>query len=260
MTELLRATSLSCSLGGKTLLDGVSFSLNSGEYLSVVGPNGAGKTTLLKVLARIVGSYRGEIILGDRELRCIPHRELASFIGYVPQVFSSEFPLTVFEFVLMGLYSQLGRFSRISDAQHQQVQAVLALTGTENLAKRALQTLSGGERQRVLIAAALVHNPQILLLDEPTTFLDPKHEFEVEALLREIRRELGVSIIAVTHNLNLCALHSDTVVALRDGKVIFAGLPRDLMHANVLFEIFDHHFELLLHPRRDHNLIVPRAE
>lgn len=260
MSVLLRAENLSYACAGSNLLDRVSFSLSAGEYLSVVGPNGSGKTTLLKIISRIVSPYQGSLILGDRELRRIPIQELAGFIGYVPQLFSAEFPLSVFEFVMMGLYAQLGRFSRIADEQHRQVQAALSLTGTEKLSRRIMQTLSGGERQRVLIAAALVHNPQILLLDEPTTFLDPKHEFEVEELLKEIRRELGVSIIAVTHNLNLCALSSDAVLALRAGRVVFTGAPRDFMQVNVLFGIFDHRFDLLLHPRRDLNIIVPRAE
>ena len=240
-------------------LQGLNLQLRRGERLGVIGPNGAGKSTLLKIIARILTSYHGEVHLAERSLKKLSSRRLASLIGYVPQLFSAEFPHTVNDFVLMGLYSQLGRFSPVSAVERQQVQAALALTGTSELAGRILQTLSGGERQRVLIAAALVHNPQLLLLDEPTTFLDPKHEFEVEALLREIRSELGITIIAVTHNLNLCALHSDVVLALRDGKVAFFGTPRDLMQVHVLQEIYDHRFDLLLHPRHDFNMIVPRA-
>ncbi|MBN8550763.1 MAG: ABC transporter ATP-binding protein [Deltaproteobacteria bacterium] len=260
MSELLQVRDLSFAIGSKSLLTQVSFAVDKGSYFAIVGPNGAGKSTLLKIVARVLRGYQGQVLLEGSELRNVASRVLAQRIGYVPQLFTIEFPHSVQEFVLMGLYSQLGRFFSVTGEQRQQVQAALALTGTSDLAERRLSTLSGGERQRVLIAGALVHNPHVLLLDEPTAFLDPKHEFEVEALLREIRAKLGITVIAVTHNLNHCALYCDQVLALRAGKVVFQGAPRDLMQNHVLFDVFDHRFDLLLHPRKDFYMIVPRAE
>lgn len=255
---LLEVRGLRYALSGKLILDEVSFSLEEGGYLSIVGPNGAGKTTLLKIIAGILAAESGEVRIAGSASAELSATARASLIGYVPQSFDPAYPHTAAEFVLMGLYPGLGRLSRIGSREEAAVRESLETVGASSYADRELSSLSGGERQKVLLAAALVHKPKLLLLDEPTTFLDPKHEEETELLLARVRKQMGIGILAVTHNLNLCALHSTHIVGLRAGRVVFSGGPEKFMQSDVLEDLFGQRFELVFHPGRAISMILPR--
>ncbi len=241
----------------KALLSGVSLALPAGQLYSVVGPNGAGKSTLLKLVARVLQVSSGGIQIAGRDIREISAQEHAQLIGYVPQTLETDYSHTALDFVLMGLYPVLQRWAAVQAEHEQAALEALAAVGMSAFSHRLINTLSGGERQRVLLAAALVHRPRLLLLDEPTSFLDPHHEQEIAELLRSLRAERGVSVLAVTHQLNACALQSDGVVGLRDGQVVFSGSPRELMQACTLQAIFDFTFQLVPHPTTGLNMVVP---
>jgi iron complex transport system ATP-binding protein len=245
-------------LGKKQILREVSFAVAEGEYLSIVGPNGAGKTTLLKCIDRLLTGGSGRIEICGRPLASYSQKQLARLIGYVPQGDGRGFAFTVEQFVLMGRYPYLSSFSPAGKEDQRAVREALELTGTTEFAQRLLETLSGGEHQKVMIAAALAQGARILLLDEPTTFLDYHHQDEVQALLGRVNRQSGTTIVAVTHDVNRAALESDRIVALRGGEVVFCGPPPEIMTAQVLRRIYGSSLLLVDHPSGGLPMIVPQ--
>jgi len=246
-------------MGRKDILRDVSFSVHEGEYLSIVGPNGAGKTTLLKCIDRILTGGTGRIEVWGRPLTSYSQKKLAMLVGYVPQADSRVFPFTVEQFVLMGRYPYLNPFFSIGREDQRAVAEVLKRTGTAAFAQRLMNTLSGGERQKVFIAAALAQEAGILLLDEPTTFLDYRHQDEIQELLTRANKESNVTVVSVTHDVNRAALQSDRIVALRQGAVVFRGSPDQIMQPEVLQEIYDSSFVLMDHPQAGLRIIAPGA-
>ncbi|MFQ5441716.1 MAG: ABC transporter ATP-binding protein [Thermodesulfobacteriota bacterium] len=258
MTErAIEIKGYSFSVGSKDILTDVSLTVNDGEYLSIIGPNGAGKTTLLRCLNRILRGGVGEIRVRGRNIEDFSQRELAKVLSYVPQSGGAPAPFTVREFVMMGRYPHLSPLSSIKKADVEIVERALALTETEEFSGRLLSTLSGGERQKVYIAAAIAQGSGILLLDEPTTFLDPKHQDEIHAILRRLNREADTTIISVTHDINSAAVWSGRVVALRGGAVKFCGGALEVMDNNVLKEVYGKEFLFVTHPVTGIPLVLP---
>jgi iron complex transport system ATP-binding protein len=245
--------------GGKTILREVSLRVEAGQYVSVIGPNGAGKTTLVKCIDRLLSGGTGEILVFGRALASYRQKELARRMGYVPQADERLFPFTVEQFVTMARYPYFSPFRSIAREDRQAVAEALRRTGTAEFADRQINTLSGGERQKVFLAAALAGEPDVLLLDEPTTFLDYRHREELRRLLSEANRQLGVTILAVTHDVNQAALESDAVVALREGRVVFDGPPQEVMRPEVLSGIYGSPFVLVDHPGAAVPMVVPHA-
>ncbi len=255
--NVIEVNHFSFRLGGKEILRDVSFSVARGQYVAIVGPNGAGKTTLIKCLDRLLSGGAGRIEICGRPLAEYRQRELARRISYVPQADGRVSPFTVEQFVTMGRYPHLSPFTGIGKEDRRVVQESLERTGTAEFAGRLLGTLSGGERQKVYIAAALAQGAEILLLDEPTTFLDYRHQTEIRTLLARVNKESGVTVVAVTHDVNHAALESDRIVALRDGAVVFCGPAREIMQSDVLHEIYRAEFVLVDHPQAGLPVIVP---
>ena len=258
-TPIISLRDFSFRLSGEQILRRVTFDVAEGEYLSIVGPNGAGKTTLLKCIDRLLVGGEGRIEVGGRPLASYRQKELARLIGYVPQADGRLFPFTVEQFVLMGRYPHLSPFSSIGREDRRAVAEALRVTGTEEFARRRLQTLSGGERQKVFIAAAMAQGASILLLDEPTTFLDYHHQDDIRVLLERANRKSGVTVVAVTHDVNRAALESSRVVALRGGAVEFCGTPQEIMKPEVLARIYGTSFLLVDHPRTGLPIIAPNV-
>jgi iron complex transport system ATP-binding protein len=254
--ESIQIKNYSFSIGDKQILHDVSLSVKERDFLSIIGPNGAGKSTLIKCLIRINTGGKGEIILSGKPLTSYSQKELARLLGYVPQTDGRSLPFTVEEFVMMGRYPYLSPFTPIRHDDEQAVQDALNLTGTGDLAGRILNTLSGGERQNVLIAAALAQGAKILLLDEPTTFLDPKHVADVHRILKRINRERGFTIVMVTHDINAAALLSDRIAIIKEGRLVFEGLPGEIMQNSILSDIYDKQFLFVTHPVTGQALIV----
>jgi len=245
-------------IGGAEILRNVSFRVARGRYVAIVGPNGAGKTTLLKCIGRIYRGGVGRIEIFGRPVENYRQKELARRISYVPQADGHVSPFTVEQFVMMGRYPHLSPFSTIGREDRRVVRQVLERTATAGFADRLLGTLSGGERQTVFIAAALAQGAEVLLLDEPTTFLDYRHQVAIRRLLAEANRS-GMTIVTVTHDLNHAVLESDRIVALHQGSVIFDGPAAGVMKPDVLRRIYDTPFTLVAHPQSAIPVIVPAA-
>jgi iron complex transport system ATP-binding protein len=256
---IIEIDSYSFGAGGKEILKDISLTVHEGEYLSIVGPNGAGKTTLLKCITRIHKGGRGNITVAGRKLEDYSQRELAVKVSYVPQADGRHAPFSVREFVLMGRYPYLSPFSPPSSSDTAAVREALEVTGTLEFSERFLGTLSGGERQKVYIAAALAQEARVLLLDEPTTFLDPKHESDIYRLLARINRERGVTVVSVTHDINSAVLTSRSVLALKRGAVAFNGPAEEFMNEEILQSIYEKSFSLMEHPRYGRTIIAPEV-
>ncbi len=238
MTKVIEVKRCSVDLSETEIIRLVSLDVAQGEYVSIIGPNGAGKTTLMRCLLGMY-PYRGSVQINGKECSAVDPKELARQVSYVPQTHDMEFPLPVFDFVMMGRYPYL---SPLSPAQKKDIDAVeraMEVTGVTPFRDRLLRTLSGGERQKVYIAAALAQETPVMLLDEPATFLDWKHQAEVMQLLKKINRECGATIVAVNHDLNSAAHWSDRVIALKNGSVLFEGPPDKLIQPEPLKDLFE---------------------
>jgi iron complex transport system ATP-binding protein len=226
--------------------------------LGIVGPNGAGKTTLLRCLAGLRRPSRGEVAHRGRSFAGLSRRDLARRIAYVPQVRPANVPLTVREVVELGRYPHLSRFQLAPSAvDHRAVDSALAAAGIEAFADRPLDELSGGERQMAWIAAALAQEAEVLILDEPTTHLDPRHQRDVAGLLHRLHRECGATVLLATHDLDLAGLLGDRVLALRSGRIVALGPPREVLAADSLAALFDAPFRSDGHGRAARLSLAP---
>ncbi len=245
------------AIAGKCILAGVSATVAAGEFVSIIGPNGAGKTTLLKCLNRILPGASGRIAVAGAPLASYTQAQLARQIAYVPQAEGRQVDFTVFEFVMLGRYPHLSPFSSIRLDDERVVWEALQATDMAAFADRLLDTLSGGERQKAFIAAALAQQAPILVLDEPTSFLDPHHQDEILGLLRRLNRDAGVTIVSVTHDLNGAALVSDRLLGLRDGRVVLDGPPAAVMTRAGLAQVYEADFLFAQHPLSGQPMVVP---
>ena len=257
MTGVLSCKNYGFSFSEKPVLNGITFSLEKGAYLSVIGPNGAGKSTLLKSFLRLhdAGKAQGSIHIHDRLLASYSQRELARLIAYVPQAGGRIPPFTVAELSLLSRYPHAGRGMPARKADRESVTRALELAGITPLAERPLRSLSGGERQKAYLAAALAQGTDILLLDEPTSFLDPKHASEVNALLKELNQTHGFSILTVTHDLCHPLDAGGLALVLRQGEQMYFGPAEKLAEGGILEAAFDHAFTYLSHPETGKTLI-----
>ncbi len=229
---------LSFSYGSRRILDDLNLVVGDSEVLSLVGPNGSGKTTLIKCIDRIL-KPKGTIILdggGGRNLQSLSRQEVARFIGYVPQSTSSSLTTTVFDTILMGRRPRMGW--RVAEEDIDRVVEVMRLLHVEEFALKDFSELSGGQRQRVLIARALAQEPEVLLLDEPTSNLDVKHQLEAMDTVRSIVKKTGVSAVMAIHDLNLAARYSDRLVMLKEGRINAVGDPISLLTKENIRTIF----------------------
>ena len=223
--------------GGFALAD-VSFAIEAGEVFGVIGPNSAGKTTLLRLLTRVVAAERGEVRLDGRPLARLAHAELARRIAVVPQDAPRPFPFSVEQLVLMGRYPHgPGRYFE-SDEDRALARAAMAATGVLDLAALPLEQLSGGERQRAMLARALAQQPTLLVLDEPTSHLDLRYQAETAALIRRVNAERGMTVLLVSHDLNLAAEVSDRLLLLARGRVARLGTPAEVLRRETLEAVF----------------------
>jgi iron complex transport system ATP-binding protein len=253
----LAVRGLGYEVDGTALLSEVSLSISGGEFVSVIGPNGAGKSTLIRCLAGLLPPSRGTIRLGGRTLAELSRRVLARTIAYVPQADARVLPFSVRAFVEMGRYPHLGSWAALRSQDERAVELALERTDTAHLKDRSMESLSGGERQRAFIAAALAQGGGILLLDEPTTFLDYRHQMEILELLEDLHRNEGLTLVTATHDLNSTVAVSDTVLALRDGRVVFHGPSAGVFSAERLASIYDNRFDLVATGDRRAPLVVP---
>jgi len=235
------------------ILKDVCIELAESEVLGVVGPNGAGKSTLIRCIDKILKPQRGSILLDGRDINEMRLMELAKRMGYVPQSTSQIFPATVFDTVLMGRRPHLGW--RSSEKDEEKVLDVLQMLNIENLAMRDINELSGGQQQKVFIARALVQEPDVLLLDEPTSNLDIRHQLEVMEIITSIVREKKISAIMAIHDLNLASRYADRIVMLNGGTIIDAGDPSSVLTPENIKQVYG--VEAVVRNESERPFIVP---
>ncbi|MGH7863458.1 MAG: heme ABC transporter ATP-binding protein, partial [Candidatus Binataceae bacterium] len=225
--------------GALEAVRGISMEVAAGEMLAIVGPNGAGKSTLLKVLGGTLQAWSGDVELMGRPLPSYQRRELARTVAMVAQESAVAFSFTVLEVVLMGRAPHLGRLRFETARDLEAARVALEQMGLLELAHRSVHELSGGERKRVFLARALAQEPRVVLLDEPTAFLDLKHVAQIFALFRALKAERGAAVVATLHDLNAAAHYADRVLLLKDGAMVACGTPQDVFTAERLRHVYD---------------------
>jgi len=225
--------------GGPWVIRDLSWSLSAGESWGVIGPNGSGKTTLLKVIDGILRPGRGDVLMDGMSIGGMSRRKLARLIAVVPQESEPVFSFTVEEIVLMGRAPYLTMFTFEGSRDRDIARNAMERTGVLPFARRSMRELSGGERQRVLIARALAQQPKVMLLDEPTAFLDIKYQKAVFDLITDLNREEGIAVVTVTHDLNLAALYCENLLLLSRGRVHSMGRPEEVITEERIASVYE---------------------
>ncbi|KPD07214.1 hypothetical protein AM501_17080 [Aneurinibacillus migulanus] len=252
--HMIQATDVSLQIGQREILSNISFQVRRGETLGIIGPNGSGKSSLIKVLSRLFVPSTGSILLDEKPLVSYSSKMLARKMAVVSQEGMAPLPITVEEAVAMGRYPYHGFFRRNTAQDAEVIQHALARTGLEAMACKLLEQLSGGERQRVAIACAMAQEPEVLLLDEPTTYLDIGYQIGILNLVREWRRETDGTAVLVLHDLNLAAQYCDRLILMENGRMTHSGTIEETMEAQLLSDVYGVKPLIVTHP----NLQIPQ--
>ena len=253
----LAAEGLTLAYGERAVISDLDLAVPPGRITAIVGANASGKSTLLRSMSRLLAPRGGHVLLDGRSVHRLPAKELARTLGLLPQSPIAPEGITVTDLVGRGRHPHQGIFTRWSRDDDAAVAAALEATHTTGLAERPVDELSGGQRQRVWIAMALAQQTDLLLLDEPTTFLDVSHQVEVLDLLTDLNHSRGTTIVMVLHDLNLAARYADHLVALADGAVHAAGDPADVLTEATVRAVFGLESRVILDPTSDKPLMLP---
>ncbi len=252
---MLKVSNLSLSFSGNEILKNINFEVQKGEFISLLGPNGSGKSTLIKSICGIHRNFSGDILYQNESIKQLDNKECAKRISYVPQFLGGGQEYTVWEFLSFSRFPYMNGFRGLLKNEKDLALKLLKQFQIEHLKDRRLSILSGGEAQRVHIAAAVFQEPDILLLDEPTSFLDPRHQDEINQILIELKSDLA--ILCVSHDMNSSLVNSDRILCLKDSELIFNGKPCEVLHKKILNKLFDKKFMLIKHPEANIEIIVP---
>jgi iron complex transport system ATP-binding protein len=236
---IVKAESIRFKYDGDWVLKNLSFETREGEFLGIIGPNGSGKTTLLKIIDGIFMPQQGSALINGLNIKKIKRYDIAKIIAVVPQDSPMIFSFTVQEVVLMGRAPHLGRLRFEGQTDFEIVRKAMEMTDILPFAARSINELSGGERQRVLIARALAQQPQIILLDESTAFLDIKHQIAFFDLIKNLNKEEGLTVITVTHDINLASLFCDRVMLLNKGIIHCIGTTNEVITESNIKEVYE---------------------
>lgn len=236
---LLQARQIYFTIEKTPILSDINLGLRAGEFVGLIGANGAGKTTLLKVISGLWPGAMGEIDLLGRPLRAYNTREIARIVAHVPQSIHVDFAFSAREVVLMGRSPHLRHFEMESAHDRAIAERAMHITQTSHLAHRLIHTLSGGEQQRVVIARALTQEPRILLLDEPTSNLDIKHQMNVLSMVQSLAQESQLGVIAAIHDLGLAARFCTRLVMMARGRIAADGTPEEVLTTERLAQVFE---------------------
>lgn len=253
----LMAAGLHLGYGERQIVDNLDLTIPSGKLTVIVGANACGKSTLLRGLARLLAPSRGAAYLDGKPIHTMPTRDVATILGVLPQSPIAPDAISVADLVGRGRYPHQGWFRRWTQDDDAAVVDALAATDMADLADRPVDELSGGQRQRVWIAMALAQQTDLLLLDEPTTFLDINHQVEVLDLLTDLVRLRGRTVVVVLHDLNLACRYADHIVAMKSGRIVAEGQPVDVMTETVVADVFGMASRIVLDPVSNTPLVVP---
>jgi iron complex transport system ATP-binding protein len=251
------AEDLRAGYGDRAVLQGLRLDLPPARITAIVGANACGKSTLLKCLSRLLTPAQGHVFLDGKSVHRLPARDLARRLGLLPQSPLAPEGITVAELVGLGRHPHHGLLSRWTREDDAAVAAALQTTATADLADRAVDELSGGQRQRVWMAMALAQQTDVLLLDEPTTFLDINHQVEILDLLTDLNRDRGATIVMVLHDLNLAARYADFLVAMRDGRIYAAGAPDTVLTEAMVRDVFGLKSRIIIDPTSGKPMMLP---
>ncbi|MFE7799086.1 ABC transporter ATP-binding protein [Nocardia sp. NPDC057440] len=253
----LSAEDITLGYGDRVIVDGLCIDVAPGVITTVIGPNGCGKSTLLRSLGRLLRPKQGRVLLDGKAISSMKTKDVARVVGMLPQSPVAPEGLTVADLVARGRHPHQSWIRQWSVTDEAEVMTALEQTGISDLADRPLDELSGGQRQRAWISMALAQGTDILLLDEPTTYLDLAHSVEVLDLVDRLHDDLGRTVVMVLHDLNLAIRYSDELIVMRAGRIVAQGTPSDIIDAGLLREVFDLDASVLEDPVSGRPMIVP---
>ncbi len=235
---ILQAKNLDLSYGKKIVVKDVNIEINRGEIVTIIGPNGSGKSTVIKALSRYLKPQKGQVLLENKNIFSLKTKEVAQKVAVLPQMKNVPEDFSVETLVGYGRYPHLGFRQRFSQEDYQIIKWALKKTDLLQFKERQLNNLSGGEKQRAWIAMCLAQKPEVLILDEPTTFLDISYQLELLDLIKELNESMGLTIIMVLHDINQAARYSHKLYAIKDGCVHSSGRPQDLLNEDFLKDVY----------------------
>lgn len=261
MTDEVRlgARDLSLGYGATPIVEGLTVDVAPGAITAIVGPNACGKSTLLRGLARLMSPAAGQVILDGSDITRLRTKDVAKRLGLLPQSSIAPEGITVADLVTRGRFPHQTMLRQFSRADQQAVADAMAATGVTAIAGRPVDQLSGGQRQRVWIAMVLAQQTPLILLDEPTTFLDIAHQIELLDLFADLNAEQGCTIVAVLHDLNHACRFADQIIAMKAGAIVAQGNPADVITATLVEEVYGLECQVIDDPETGTPLIVPRA-
>ena len=220
-------------------LENIDLHIKEGEIVSLIGPNGSGKSTFLRLISRLITPKSGEVILDGKMIGSMKSQDVAKKLAMLPQMQDHQLDLTVGELIEFGRYPHRAAYGKLTTEDEDIIHWAMDVTRLTRFKNRPLQSLSGGERQRAWIAMAIAQRPKILLLDEPTTFLDISHQLEVMELVQELNEQFGMTVVMVLHDINQAARYSDRLVVLKAGQVQYDGIPQCVLCREMFQSIFE---------------------
>ncbi|WP_442604458.1 ABC transporter ATP-binding protein [Paenibacillus sp. KN14-4R] len=235
---MLQAIDLTISYDGNTIVKNVTLQVEEGEIVSIIGPNGSGKSTLLKGISRMIPCESGRVCIAGQELQSMHTKRISQMMCILCQSNQTPADMTVEELVSYGRFPHKKWYERLSSSDYEIIDWAIEQTGLSTYRKRLVKSLSGGEGQRAWIAMALAQRPKVLLLDEPTTYLDIAHQLEVLELVRTLNKELGITVIMVLHDLNQASTYSDRICVIRNGQVALSGKPSDVLTHDMIRDVY----------------------
>ncbi|AGL15074.1 ABC transporter ATP-binding protein [Actinoplanes sp. N902-109] len=255
----LAARDITVGYDKKTISEHLSLEVLPGRFTAIIGPNACGKSTLLRALSRLLKPAAGEVLLDGRDIHSRPAKEVARRLGLLPQSSVAPDGITVAELVARGRFPHQKLIRQWSPADEEAVVTAMAATGVSELSGDLVDTLSGGQRQRVWVAMVLAQQTPIVLLDEPTTFLDIAHQIELLELCVRLNREQGTTMVAVLHDLNQAARYADHLVVMRAGAIVAQGKPAEVMTADLIGSVFGLGCRIIDDPETHTPLVIPRS-
>ncbi len=253
----LRGEALTLAYGKKTIAESLNVTIPDGHFTAIIGPNGCGKSTLLRTLSRLMTPVHGHVYLDGEEIQRYASKEVARRVGLLAQNATTPGDISVQELVARGRYPHQPLFTRWRQEDEDAVQNAMKATGIVNLAGQSVDTLSGGQRQRAWIAMVLAQDTSIMLLDEPTTWLDISHQIDLLELLSELNRERGYTLAAVLHDLNQACRYATHLIALRDGKIVAEGAPKEIVTPALIEAVYGLRCMIIDDPVANTPLVVP---
>lgn len=257
MEDVLSGRGLTIGYDGRTVSEHLDVRIPPGSFTAIIGPNACGKSTLLRALSRLLKPAAGEVFLQGKDITSYPTREVARQLALLPQTSTAPDGITVADLVARGRFPHQSLLRQWSEADQQAVDAALAATGVQDLADRTVGELSGGQRQRVWLALVLAQDTPVLLLDEPTTFLDIAHQLEVLRLCRGLHRTGNYTLVTVLHELGMAFRFADHVIAMKDGRIVAQGSPAEIATPELMKEIYGIEALVIPDPATGGPLVVP---